>query len=190
MTTETIPEPWASFLSELDSRVNEGVELHCLGGFVVTMVYGLPRATADVDVITISPIHTRLPLLEAAGRGSELHQKYGIYLDFVTIVNLPEDYDLRLTDIFPDSFRNLRLYALDPYDVALAKLERNIQRDRDDVKYLARTVPLNPELLRERFERELRPYLGNPEREANTLRLWIEAIEEERKSLPDPSNLE
>jgi len=41
--------------------------------------------------------------------------------------------------VFPAAFQHLRLCALDPYDLALSKLERNIQRDREDVKYLART---------------------------------------------------
>ena len=70
--------------------------------------------------------------------------------------------------------------ALDPYDLALSKIERNSQRDRDDVKHLARTVPLDLKLLRERYERELRPDLGNAKREDLTLELWIEAIEEDR----------
>lgn len=34
--------------------------------------------------------------------------------------------------------------ALDPYDLARSKLERNIQRDRYDVRHLARTVPFDP----------------------------------------------
>lgn len=85
-----------------------------------------------------------------------------------------------MTEIFPDEFENIRLLALDPYDIALAKIERNIQRDRDDVKYLARTAPFDLKVLKERYEKELRVYLGNPEREDLTLKLWIEAIEEER----------
>ena len=72
------------------------------------------------------------------------------------------------------------LFALDPYDLALAKLERNIQRDRDDVKHFARTTPFDLDLLKDRYEKELRPCLANPSREDLTLRLWIEAIEEGR----------
>jgi hypothetical protein len=48
------------------------------------------------------------------------------------------------------------------------------------VKHLARTVPIDTAKLQERYQKELRPYLGNPEREDLTLQLWIEAIEEER----------
>jgi len=89
----------------------------------------------------------------------------------------PEDYEERLTEMFPVAFRNLRLFALDPHDLALTKLRRNSQRDRDDVLHLAKTAPLDIETLRSRY-REMRPLLANPEREDLTLKLWIEAIEE------------
>jgi len=49
------------------------------------------------------------------------------------------------------------------------------------VKYLARTVPLELELLTERYHTELRWQLGNPEREDLTLKMWIDAIEEEKR---------
>jgi len=76
--------------------------------------------------------------------------------------------------------KHLRLFALDPYDLALSKLERNTQRDRDDVKHLTRIVPFDLDKLQERYQKELRPDLGNPKREDLTLKLWIEVIEEER----------
>ena len=180
MPSNQLPEPWQSFLSEIDSTLGEDVEFHCIGGFAVTMAYGLPRSTADVDVIAIAPVTIRKPLLELAGQFGPLHKKHGVYLDMVAVVTLPENYDERMIKMVPGNFANLRLYALDPYDLALSKLERNAQRDRDDVKHLARTVPLDLAELRERYETELEPYLANPLREGNTLRLWIEAIEEER----------
>jgi len=67
--------------------------------------------------------------------------------------------------MFPRTFKHLRLLPLDPYDLALSKLERNIQRDRDDVRYLAKVVPLNLAVLKERYQKELRWQPGNPERE-------------------------
>ena len=112
--------------------------------------------------------------------GQCAHRKYKIYLDHVGVAHVPEDYEDRLTEIFPGTFKHLRLLALDPYDLALSKLERNIQRDRDDVLHLARTVPLDLEVLKDLYQKELRWQLGNPEREGLTLQLWIDAIEEER----------
>lgn len=74
------------------------------------------------------------------------------------------------------------LRGLDPYDLALSKLERNTQRDRDDVKHLARTVPFDVKVLEDRYLTELRTDLGNPKREDLTLKLWIEMIQEEQQS--------
>ena len=121
--------------------------------------------------------------MQRAGKGSSLHTTHGVYLQLVTVLGgWPEDYDQRLSEMFPGAFRQLRLFALDPYDLALAKLERNLQRDREDVFFLADSVPFDIDTLRQRYEQEMRPNLGNPGREDLTLRLWIEAIEERRRA--------
>jgi Nucleotidyltransferase of unknown function (DUF6036) len=96
----------------------------------------------------------------------------------------PYDHESRLREMFPAAFRNLRLMALDPYDLALTKLERNIERDRSDVRSLARTIPFDLNILRKRYTTELRPYLGNPAREDLSLQFWMEDIEEDRASRP------
>ncbi|HVZ18270.1 MAG TPA: DUF6036 family nucleotidyltransferase [Terriglobales bacterium] len=174
------PEPWLSFLRELDNHAASEAQLHCMGGFVVSLLYGFSRPTADLDVLSVVPREARA-LLEIGARGSELHKKYRVYIDAVGIAHLPEDYEQRLVPMYPEAFRYLRLQALDPYDLALSKLERNIQRDRDDVKHLARTVPLDLEILKQRYEKELRWQMGNPEREDLTVKLWLEMIAEARQ---------
>ena len=176
----TIPEPWKSFFSEIDESLKTETQLEILGGFVITLVYGAPRTTADVDVVSITPNTETGNLIELAGEGSKLHKRHGIYLDRVGIASLPENYEDRITEIFTGEFHFLKLCALDPYDIALAKIERNIDRDREDVKFLAEVVPFDLKILTERYFKELRPALGIPEREDLTLRLWIEMIEEER----------
>ncbi len=175
-----VPEPWKSFFAEIDKSLEEEIRLEILGGFVITLIYGAPRTTADVDIVLFTPNTATRNLIEHAGEGSPLHKKHGIYLDRVGVAALPENYEDRLTEIFAGEFQFLKLFALDPYDIALAKIERNIDRDREDVKFLAETVPFDLEILRERYFKELRPALGIPEREDLTLRLWIEMIEVER----------
>lgn len=177
---DPVPEPWFSFLKELDALVTTTVRLDCIGGFVITMLYGLSRPTADLDVLEVAPPAAATTFAQVAMQGGELHRKYGIYLDRVAVAQAPYEYESRLTEMFPGVFQHLRLMALDPYDLALTKLERNIERDRSDVRHLARTVPFDLALLRDRYLTEHRPYLGNPKREDLTLELWIEAIEEER----------
>jgi hypothetical protein len=175
-----IPEPWKSFFKEIDESLNEQIRLEILGGFVITILYGSPRTTADVDIVSIIPNTTTKTLIKTAGEGSPLHKKYGVYLDRVGIATLPENYEDRTSEIFAGSFQNLKLFALDPYDIALAKIERNIDRDRDDVRFLAKAIPFDLKLLEEIYVKELRPVLGIPEREDLTLKLWMEMIEEER----------
>jgi hypothetical protein len=177
-----IPEPWKSFLASIDYLLEQETRLEILGGFIITVLYDAPRTTGDVDIVSVIPNDKTRKLIEAAGEGSKLHKTYGVYLDRVGVANLPENYEDRLTEIFEDQFQNLRLFALDPYDIALAKIERNIDRDREDVRYLAKTVPFDLNILEGIYLKELRPVLGIPEREDLTLRLWIEMIKEDRKT--------
>jgi Nucleotidyltransferase of unknown function (DUF6036) len=175
-----IPEPWKSFFAAIDETLKEETSLEVLGGFVITVLYNAPRTTADVDVVSVVPNTQTRSLIESAGAGSHLHKKHGVYLDRVGVATLPENYEDRLTEIYAADFKNLRLFALDPYDLTLAKIERNIDRDREDVKFLARAVPFDLRILEERYFKERRPLLGIPEREDLTLRLWHEMIEEDQ----------
>lgn len=172
-------EPWRSFFGEIDRTLNQEVTFHCLGGFVAKILYDLRRETSDVDILPIATNKEIDSVISTAVAGSSLYKKYGVYLQVVGVVTIPENYESRLIEMFPGLFKHLRLLALDPYDLALSKIERNSQRDRDDVKHLARVVPLDLETLRRRFEDELRPNLAIPDREALTLQLWIDAIREE-----------
>lgn len=180
MPAKSILEPWKSFFREIDHSLEEEVALHCLGGFVMTMLYRLDRPTADVDVLPTGSNDAIELLIGLAGEGSALHKKYKVYLQIVGVAPIPINYEDRLTEMFAKTFKHLRLFALDPYDLALSKIERNTQRDRDDVKHLARAVPLDLGVLKDRYQKELRPDLANAKREDLTLQLWIEAIEEER----------
>jgi Nucleotidyltransferase of unknown function (DUF6036) len=162
-----LPEPWKSFLKDLDQMVSSDVALHCLGGFVVTACYGLLRPTGDLDVLLVVPSTSQTTLVALAGQKSALHKKHRVYLDIVTVATCPENYEQRLTEVFPGACERIRLFALDAYDLVLAKLERNLQRDRDDFVYLAETVPLDLSILRDRYNEEMRDYLGKPDREGH-----------------------
>jgi len=112
---EQAPEPWRSFLEELDQQATEETRLDCMGGFVVTILYGFSRETSDLDVLLIAPREQGKPLLEL---GAQDGKKYKVYLDHVGVAKVPENYEERLTEIFVGKFRHLRICALDPYDLA------------------------------------------------------------------------
>jgi hypothetical protein len=171
-----LPPPWREFLSEVDSQLAEAVVLHCHGGFVAALHYGMPRTTADLDYLAIAPGNAQGLIEKLGGQASLLTKKYGVYLQHFPLTSAPESYEERLTELFPGQFKYLRLFALDPYDLALSKLTRNTAVDREDVEYLARAIPLDPQVLRQRYQDELRPImLGDLGVHDQTLEMWIEA---------------
>jgi hypothetical protein len=173
--SEIPPQPWRAFFDEVDAHLIEEVRLFCCGGFVVTQHYGVARTTSDVDFLGVVP-NLRNRLTAIAGKNSPLHRKHRVYLDAVTVATPPEDYEERLAPMFAGMWRYLRLYALDAHDLALSKLERNLERDRSDVQALAQAGYLNPEILRERYYREVRPnLLAHEARHDLTLQMWLEA---------------
>ncbi len=56
-----VPEPWHSFLAELDRGATQETRLDCMGGFVATLLYGLPRATSDLAVLADRAAGTARP---------------------------------------------------------------------------------------------------------------------------------
>ena len=157
MRREAPPEPWRSFFDELDDLVREPVEIHCFGGFALIHAYNVARTTNDIDFLSLVPDPLRKTLVELAGEGSPLHRRHRVHLDAVTIATAPESYEDRLVQLFPNVWRYLRLFVLEAHDLALTKLERNTERDRDDVQRLARAGHLDKEFLRRRYYDELRP---------------------------------
>ena len=136
MPSRTLHEPWRSFLHDLDDELTGPTDLHCFGGFVVAEYYGLSRGTADVDVIAVTGAATLEDLQRIAGRGSAIAKRHKVYVDIVTVATVPENYADRLIDIFPRMFKNLRLRAFERHDLAVAKLARNADHDREDVSAL------------------------------------------------------
>jgi hypothetical protein len=136
-TTGEFPSPWKEFLAELDGMLAQPLELHCIGGFVLTFFYGLPRTTGDIDYLTAVPANLNLD--EIAGQDSPLHKKHKVWFHRVGVGNLPEDYALRREDMAPRQFKRLKLLVPDPYDCILSKPERASPKDGDDADYLFRS---------------------------------------------------
>ncbi len=165
-----------SFLKALDAELDEAVELHCIGGFVITMHFGLSRATSDIDILAAVPREKLAELQGLGGLGSDLHQRFKVYLQPVTVATYPEDYESRLVRMWPSlKSTRIQLYALEAHDLALTKLERNSDVDRQDVLDLARAGHLDAATLQERYLKEFRPNLASSaEKHDLTLKLWIE----------------
>lgn len=177
MRPDQPPEPWHSFFVDIDEAFDQPIALQCIGGFAIAMLYGLPRPTVDVDFLSVIPADEIGRLDALAGMGSPLHKQHGVYVQHVGIVTVPENYEDRLIPIFPAAYRKVQLAGLEDHDLALSKLGRNSGRDREDVKFLARVVPLDRTILEGRYRSELRPYLVATDRHDLTMRLWMEILQ-------------
>lgn len=168
--------PWKEFLEEFDSLVDEAVELHCIGGFAVVSAYGLTRSTNDLDYVTLVPFNRIADLQNIAGAGSPLARKHKVHIQHAGVATVPENYQVRMRELYANRFENIRLFVLDPYDLILSKLSRNADRDREDIAFLAKSLSLDAKILEERYEREMKAALiGPPERHDNTLKFWVDA---------------
>ena len=155
MPNLVLPPPWPRFLTEVDHSLSEVVELHCAGGFVLTVVHGIPRTTADLDYISAVPRQAAEELERIAGRGSDLAKRHKVFLQAVGGVgDYPENYESRLTTL-PLGLKKLTLRILEPYDLLLSKLTRNSPKDMEDVRALVQKLNLEFDVLLERFRIEM-----------------------------------
>src|ERR1017187_4222785 len=81
MPNERPAATWFSFLSDLDAQLREDVDLHCMGGSVVSQYYDCARETADLDVLGVVPVQATNQIEALAGKGSPLYRKYRVYLE-------------------------------------------------------------------------------------------------------------
>lgn len=172
-----IPRKWEQFLDDLDSQMDRKTSLVCIGGFVIAMRYDFDRETSDLDFISCIPDEENNELLAFGGEGSALHKKHGVYLQQVTIAQMTECYEDRLTEMFPGRFKYLRLYTLDVYDLALSKLTRNSEKDREDLLRMVDSEDFNLHEFEERYDKEFRVYVEDT-RHRTTFQFWQNLIRE------------
>jgi hypothetical protein len=179
MPDNVIEKPWLSLLQEIDDSLESSISFHCFGAFAITVQFGLPRETSDVDVISGIVREHYGELVDLAGKNSPLYKKHSVYLDVVgSIATIPDNYEDRLIPIITP-FKWIRFYVMEVHDIVLTKISRDQPKDIQDVEHLAKTVSLDTKLLRRRFKSELQHnIIGPPERAEQTLEYWINVIKE------------
>ena len=167
---------WQDFLSEIDLLLTAPAQITCIGGFALTEVHGASRNTGDLDLIESSS-KTIEELQNIAGKGSALHKKHKLYVEYVGFVTMPLEYKSRLTPL-PLSLERLTIFIPEVYDLALSKLERNSPKDQADIEFLARKYNLSYATLRKRFDDEL-DYIANRDYHLATLEnFWRDWFQE------------
>ena len=146
------------FLAELDARWKpvgaEPFTLQIIGSAALMLQCDYDRGTKDGDILEskdLSPA-VKSQLLFLAEKGSGLHKELRIHVDIVrsAILFLPQKPEFHPV---PDlRLKNFSIEALDPVDVALSKLKRFSQSDRNDIRALADRGRLDQKRLLARFE--------------------------------------
>jgi len=140
----------------------EPIEMYLAGGAAMHFYTGA-RMTDDVDAVfdrkLLVPPDLAVIYRDAEGKARS------VYFD----VNYNESYALLHEDAHLDAVRlplkgieGARIFVLQPLDLALSKLVRFSEIDREDVLELARNRLVTAQALRKRAEAALPYYVGNP----------------------------
>ena len=138
------------FLTELGYRYRQRATLILLGGSALCLL-GSDRPTLDVDYVgdDLYKSEFQQAIEQVAG---EFH----IVIDAVPIeqfVPMPDGADGRRVLI--GHFGQITAYVLDPYTIALSKLDRGFDTDIDDILFLIRRNLIDIDQLEETMKKAL-----------------------------------
>lgn len=123
-----------SILTILGEQVPPATQLFLLGGSALTLLGSL-RQSLDIDFVgdDIHPNELHRTIIEKA---KELKlQVEAVPID--RFIPLPEGNEQR--SIYIGQFANLEIHVIDPYSIALSKLDRGLFTDFDDIIFLIRS---------------------------------------------------
>jgi hypothetical protein len=154
--------------SAVDARLKKKLDVYLIGGASAILGYNVSKETNDVDLDGgIDPDFNVLFQEEADRQGLD------IYLSSKGVFSPPDDYRSRMNfEIFPK--KNLRVWFLDQYDLAISKIDRGIEKDFEDIKRVHQKSPFDCPKLIDLFNQEYINVsaIGNPrEKKMNLLDL-------------------
>lgn len=143
-------ETLESTLKELGKRVPPGSQLQLLGGGALTLL-GSPRPSLDIDFVgdDVHPNELHRTILNIA-------KEMGLFVDVVPIdrfIPLPDGHEDR--NIHIGQFENLEIYVIDPYSIALSKVDRGSFTDYDDILFLIQSGYVNRQMLEEIIQKAI-----------------------------------
>lgn len=151
------------FLNDLDATLivpasGDRLPLYHIGRSALVWRYGFASSTDDVDVI--QPGGGGRLLVEALqhfGRGTAKAEQHGLYLEQVPegLPPVPGGFDKRAEEVEGD-WKVLRIYHLQPDDLAATKLKRFAAKDREDIQMMCDIGLLDPDRLQVRLESTFR----------------------------------
>lgn len=165
------------FLTDIDAALvptagGEHLRLYHIGRSSLAWAYGFTSATVDIDVVHLGQDDSRLmtEALRVFGRGTPKAAEHGFYLERVPegLPPVPAGFDRRAREV-EERWLVIRLFHLEPHDLAATKLKRFSLKDREDVRELCDRGLLDPVVLEARLASAFLfslPKDGDPYRDA------------------------
>jgi hypothetical protein len=128
------------------------LDLYLLGRSALIWRYQATFGTNDIDVVQL-----RTPLEEKAqelfGQGSAKAKELNLYLDLVPtgLPPIPGKFKVRSTEV-AGTWSIIRLWELEPHDLAATKLKSFRAQDRQDLRFLCDQGALRADQLRQSLE--------------------------------------
>lgn len=128
----------------------ERLDLYHIGRSALILHYGAKGlSTKDFDIVWMRNSRLEDKAVEWFGQGTARSKEIGLYLDRVAqgLPPLPQWFQKRCSSV-PGDWRVLRLWELEPNDLAATKLKSFRPQDRQDLQFLCDAGLLSPELLK------------------------------------------
>lgn len=121
----------------VDTRLQKKLDVYVIGGASAILGYNVVKETNDVDLDGgIDADFNQLFQEEADKQG------LNICLSSKGVFAPPDGYRSRMRcEIFPK--KNLRVWFLAQYDLAISKIDRGIEKDFEDIKRVHQKSPFN-----------------------------------------------
>ncbi len=131
-----------SILTALGEQVPPASRLFLIGGSALTLL-GSPRPSLDIDFVgdDVHPNELHRTIMDKA-------KEMKLQVDAVPIdrfIPLPDGNEQR--SIYIGQFANLEIHVIDPYTIALSKLDRGLFTDFDDIIFLIKNGHITQEEL-------------------------------------------
>jgi hypothetical protein len=149
-----------AFLTAIDGALAAAapggtLDVYHIGRSALVWEYDYVATTSDIDVLCPKGA---ADLVERAvalfGRETDGAKAHGLYLDVVNeaFPPMPGGYERRAHQV-EGPWKVLKVYHLDPHDLAASKLRRFAPRDREDIRQLCDWGHLDPAKLKEILEK-------------------------------------
>jgi hypothetical protein len=146
------------FFQEIDQALvpianGQRLDLYHLGRSALILRYQATFSTMDIDAVDL-----RTPLSDKAGelfgKDSAKAKELGLYLDLVPdpLPPLPGGYQTRSSEVH-GNWQVIRLWELEPNDLAATKMKSFRPQDREDLRFLCDQGLMQAEKLRESMEK-------------------------------------